>query len=131
MATRTFNLNTEPHEAIVGDVTLRFEPEAIGSDFLAAYTELQDAQARVQRLTAKGSSSTKHARPDKLSAEDIASVTTAMRNFVSRFLLPESVPVFEGMRLPDRILLQLVEYAAELYGGGSGNQDAAGGTSTD
>lgn len=127
MATRTFNINTEPHQAVIGDTTLLFQPEAVGSDFVGAYTKLRDVQAR---LTGSKPSSTKHAKAEDISPESLRDVSDAMRGFVRGFLMTESHEDFDGMRLPDRILLQLVEYAAELYGGGSGNQDADGGTST-
>jgi hypothetical protein len=45
-------------------------------------------------------------------------------------MLPESAAAFVSVRLPQRVLLQLIEWVAELYGGGSGNPDAGTGPST-
>lgn len=132
MTERVFEIRTEPHRAVVGDTTLLLVPETSGGDFLAGYAKLREVQAKVNRKTGGvKASSTKHAKEAEQDLEALAELSNTMRMFVARFLLPESVPVFENMRLPDRILLQLIEFAAELYGGGSGNPDADGGTSTD
>lgn len=132
MAERVFEIRTEPHRAVLGDTVLLFEPETYGADFLDAYNKLRDVQSRVGRKAAgTKASSTKHAKEADISADELAELNSVMREFVKRFLVPESVPVFEKLRLPDRILLQLIEFAAELYGGGSGNQGADGGTSSD
>lgn len=128
MTTRTFTLNTEPHEAIIGDVTLFFEPEVLGAEFVQAYTRLREAQVKVSGTRATSSKAGKAADTDP---KALLELTQTMRSFVRDLLMPESRETFDGLRLPDRILIQLVEYAAELYGGGSGNPAADGGTSTD
>lgn len=131
MTERVFTIRTEPHRAVIGDKTLLFEPECEGTDFLDAYRKLQEVQGRVNRqVHGTKASSSKHAKEPEVNIEELAEVGISMRAFISRFLLPESRPVFDEMRLPDRILLQLIEFVSELYGGGSGNQDADGGTST-
>jgi hypothetical protein len=117
MATRQFNINTQPHEAVIGDTTLLFQPEAVGAVFMNAYAGLREAQERVA------------AAGDKATAEDLESMDKAMRGFVSTFLLPDSQDEFDDMQLPSRILVQLLEYAAELYGGGS-QGNARGGSSS-
>jgi len=128
---RVFNIRTEPHRAVVGDVTLLLIPECSGSDFLDAYKNLRDVQTRVNRKSSGvKASSSKHAKDADIDVAELADLSRTMREFVASFLLPESVAPFETMNLPDRILLQLIEFAAELYGGGSGNPDADGGTST-
>lgn len=132
MTERVFSLRTEPHRAVIGDIVLLFEPESYGADFLDSYNKLRAVQSRVGRKTVgTKASSSKHAKEPDLSAEDLADLNSTMREFITRFLLPESAEVFKATRLPDRILLELIEFAAELYGGGSGNPDADGGTSTD
>lgn len=132
MAERVFKIRTEPHRAVIGDTTLLYEPEAYGSEFVAEYNKLRDVQTRVGRkANGTKANSSKHAKEPDISAEELAEVNEALRSFITRFLLPESAIVFQKMRVPDRILLELVEFAAELYGGGSGNPDADGGTSTD
>lgn len=128
MTTRTFTLNVDPHAAVIGDVTLWFQAEAVGTEFLDAYKDLRAVQQKVQGSKA---SSTKHAKAEDVSTETLAELHAAMRSFVGTFLMPESRDAFTTLRLPDRVLLQLVEYMAELYGSGTGNPDADGGTSSD
>lgn len=127
---RTFEIRTEPHQAVIGDVTLLLEPEIEGARFATAYDKLRTVQTKVNASKGNKASSTKHAKDDGLDAATLTELSSAMREFIDGFLLPESRAVFESMRLPDRVLIQLMEYAAELYGGGSGNQGAVGGTSS-
>lgn len=131
MATKTFEIRTQPHEAVIGPHTLLLEPEVIGSEFAQAYAAIREVQAKVKGAQASKGSSTKHAKVDGLDADVLTELSEAMRAFVRRFMLPDSQTVFDGMRVPDRILVKLMEYVAELYGGGSGNPAAAGGTSSD
>lgn len=131
MASRSFALNTTPHEATVGSVTLLFEPEVIGAEFAEAYEQLRDVQQKVKGAGGSKASSTKHARAESVDAGVLGELSDAMRKFVGTFLLEESQAAFADLRLPDRILVQLMEWVAELYGSGSGNLDAAGGTSSD
>lgn len=128
MATRTFTLNTSPHEAVIGNTVLFLQPEVDGATFVEAYAGLRDAQAKV---TGTKASSTKHAKAVDTDPETLRELSAAMRGFIRRFLLEDSTGPFDALSLPDRILVQLVEYLAEIYGGGSGNRDADGGTSTD
>lgn len=131
MAERVFTIRTEPHRAVIGETTLFLVPEANSGDFLDSYNQMRTAQEVLHRKTnGSKSSSTKHAKASEVDTEALAQVNRSMRDFVTRFLLPDSVPVFQNMTLPDRVLLELIEFAAELYGGGSGNPDADGGTST-
>lgn len=126
VATKSFAINTEPHTATIGDVTLKLQPEVIGADFAQAYAELRTVQAKVKGNKA---SSTKHAKEENFDPAVLVEVHEAMRAFVRRFLLEESRAAFDAMKLPDRILVQLLEYTAELYGGGQGN--APGGSSSE
>ncbi|MGA5497695.1 hypothetical protein ACPCSP_25360 [Streptomyces cinereoruber] len=142
---KSFKLNTEPHEAEIGDVTLLFTPEVMGDDFLEHYQELRGMQSMV------GVDLTDMSQldPDKLRA-----VVASIRVFLARLMLPESAEVFacwdvvrdgetigsfrdpqeaadaasgedgatvenRSMKLPDRVLIELMEWAVELYGGGN------------
>ena len=132
MAERVFTIRTEPHRAVIGDTTLLLVPEANSGDFLESYNRMRAAQQLFNRKSGgTKASGTKHAKASEVDTEALAEVNKTMRDFIAKFLLPESVQVFAGMALPDRVLLELIEFAAELYGGGSGNPDADGGTSTD
>lgn len=127
MASRTFTIRTEPHEAHVGPKTLLFVPEADGAEFVAAYDQLTEMQ---KRLVGRKATSNKAAKPADTSPEALKEVNAAMRSFIDRFLLDDSKPDFAEMKIPDRVLVQIIEFLAEVYGGGSGNPDEAGGTST-
>lgn len=131
MVAKSFHLNTEPHVATVGTVDLLFEAEVIGAEFASAYAALREVQAKLPERSAKATS-TKHAKKDGELPEPavLAEISEAMREFIGRFLLPASREDFAGLRLPDRVLVELMEWVAELYGGGSGNRDADGGTSS-
>ncbi len=130
MASKTFEIRTEPHVATVGKVELFFEPEVVGAEFAAAYDKLRAVQTRVAASQGNKSSSTKHAKAADPDGSILTEAGTAVREFVRGFLVPDSRTVFDQMRIPDRVLHQLLEWTTELYGGGSGNPDAAGGTSS-
>jgi hypothetical protein len=116
MATKNFAINTEPHTAVIGDTTLRFQAEVSGAAFAQAYAGLREAQKQVKEAG------------DEIDPDLLLAVNAEMRAFLAGFMLPESAKVFDEMLLPDRVLVQLLEWVAELYGGGSGN--AAGGSSS-
>lgn len=116
MATKSFAINTEPHVATVGEHVLKFEPEVIGAEFAKAYAGLKSAQKQVKKAG------------DDVGPDELLAVNEGMRDFLRRFMLPESADLFDTMKLPDRVLVQLLEWVAELYGGGSGN--APGGSSS-
>lgn len=122
MATKSFAINTEPHVAKIGDVEISFQAEVVGAEFAQAYAGLREAQKQIK------------AAGDDVSPEALIAVNTEMRAFVTGFMLPESREVFNEMRIPDRVLVQLLEWVAELYGGGGGSKenptDAPGGPSS-
>jgi len=134
MAERSFEINVDPHVFNVGGARLLLQPEVVGAEFATAYAELRKVQQRVQQSqkAAKGASSTKHktADADGIDAEVLTELHEAMRSFLRRFMLPESQEVFDGLRLPDRILVAMLEAAAELYGS-TGDADRPTGGSTD
>ncbi|WP_284576858.1 hypothetical protein [Streptomyces sp. 2P-4] len=149
MANKTFALNVDPHEATIGDVTLLFQPEVMGDEFLDAYEQLQTSQKRLGVDVSELS---------KASPADLRRTVGALRVFLASLMLPESAEVIarwdvvvgddevvdtfqspeaaeekaagvEGarvenrsLRLPDRILVQLLEWVVELYGGGAGKR---------
>lgn len=109
MASVKFDLNTEPHEVEVGPHTFLFEPEVIGAVFASAYSGLKAAQKAV---TDAG---------DNVGEAELLGVHDSMREFLRRFMLEDSRPAFDAAMLPDRVLVQMLEWAAGQYGGGSGN----------
>lgn len=131
MATRNFSLNTEPHSAVIGDKTFLFQPEVTGAEFADVYNELREVQKKIKDAGGGKASSTKHAKEADVSSDTLKELSAAMYGFAVAFMLPESRDEFAKMRVPDRVLVQLMEWITELYGGGSGNPDADGGTSSD
>jgi hypothetical protein len=109
MATRKFALNTEPHEAQIGDrLTLQFEPEVMGDEFMDAYAQLREAQSGLP------------ADPGAMQDVEPAAVRDAangLRHFLASFMVPQSAREFADTKLPDRILLELFHWVLELYGG--------------
>lgn len=115
MSVKSFTINTQPHEAKIGTHVLYFVPETVGTVFIEAYTEL----VQVQKTIADK-------KEDETSPEDFAAISQATRAFITRLLMPESVETFAALALPDRVLLQLITWTAELYGGGQGKDDPSG-----
>lgn len=107
---KTFALQTEPHIADVGGTELQFRPEVLGDEFLDFYSPIQEAR---QQLAASGEDMT------NVPVEQIRELNATIRNFLGQLMLPESRETFVGMRLPDRVLVELLEWSLELYGGGS------------
>jgi hypothetical protein len=105
VATRKFALNTEPHVAEIGDTKLLFQAEVYGDQFLDAYEKLRTVQKEA-----------KADDPANADPAEIRKVTNALRDFLSSFMLPESRDIFAQTRLPDRILVDLLEWTVEQYG---------------
>ena len=116
MASKTFEIRTEPHTAVIGALKLLFQPEVPGALFASAYSGLKEAQ---RAITDAG---------DNVGAAELTAVNEGMRAFIESFLVPESVTAFDAAVLPDRVLVQLLEWTSELYGGNQGND--RGGQST-
>lgn len=148
MANRTFALNTTPHVADIGGTELLFLPEAMGDDFMDAYEGLREAQKTATGLDVDDLSGA--------SADQLRSVTRALREFLARLMVEDSALFFSrvyvvrgsevlesftdraaaeefaagvpGARavwafpLPDRVLVELMEWVVELYGGAGGKR---------
>lgn len=110
MAKKQFTLNTSPHEAEIGDVTLRFVPEVMGDEFLDHYTQLQET---TKRLDIDLSDMT------QVDVSQVRETKAALRQFLANLMLPDSSAEFAAMTLPDRVLVELLEWVVELYGGGT------------
>lgn len=120
MAERSFALNVTPHVAVVGPHRFEFEPESNGAEFADAYSALREAQ---RSITDAG---------ENVGAAELKIVSAGMRDFVTRFMLDESKALFASVTLPDRVLVQMLEFVAELYGSGSAGKAAdRGGASSE
>ncbi|WP_030236752.1 hypothetical protein [Streptomyces sp. NRRL S-350] len=145
MATRTFALNTVPHVAEIGPHKLSFEPEVYGDEFLDAYEKLRNSQAELGvDLNDLG-----NVEPAKLrqvvgslrvflaslmlpesaavfARWDVVAGGVAVGSYSEPGLAAKAAAEQEGatvkdesLRLPDRVLVELLEWAVELYGGGA------------
>ncbi|MFC4060257.1 hypothetical protein ACFOWE_18285 [Planomonospora corallina] len=144
MARQKFAVNTEPHVAEIGDdIILEFRPEVMGDEFLEAWEALQEAYRTlgIDQTNVRESS-----------AASLKAATTAVRRFISGFMLPESAKLYAwwevrdragavvfdtgdpqeaaeraeavegatvvdvGLRLPDRVHIELMGWLTEVYG---------------
>ncbi|MFD3848195.1 hypothetical protein ACFWVB_20180 [Streptomyces microflavus] len=141
---KSITLSTEPHEAEIGPYRLFFQPEMYGDEFLDAYSQLQE----VQRALSGGdveSMSTDQLRMlysqmrrflSRLMTEESAaeflrfvvrdadgtvlSVHTEREDAETEAARLEGAGVAdESIRLPDRVLVELLEWVVEVYGGGN------------
>lgn len=145
MATKTFALNTEPHVAHVGDIALQFQPEVMGDDFMEAYAGLRDAQqangvdieklAEVEPSQLRGVHRSLRAflaalmlpeSADLFLRLDVVKAGKVLSSFETLDEAEEAAGkvkgggarIVDGLRLPDRVLVELLEWVVELYGGG-------------
>lgn len=130
MTERVFEIRTEPHKAVIGGIAILFQAEIVGAQFAQAYNKLRSVQDRVNSAKGSKASSTKNAKAENVSPELLAELSAAMTDFVGGFVTPESETAFAGLRLPDRVLVELMQWVAELYGSGGGNPSDSGGSST-
>ncbi|MFB7496095.1 hypothetical protein ACFC09_15610 [Streptomyces sp. NPDC056161] len=155
---KTFALNTEPHVAEIPGLglELQFLAEVMGDEYLDAYAEMRETQKRESGVDVEDL--------DAADVEQLRKVTTGLRVFLSRLMLPESAALItrvdvveagktlksfqsweearehadgvEGggakpawnLRLPDRTLLQLLDWTVELYTGGRRPPTSSGGS---
>ncbi|MGW3512092.1 hypothetical protein [Streptomyces sp. NPDC000994] len=145
MATKSFAIRTENHVADLGDLgPLEFVPEILGDEFLDGYSKVQEAQSALgdeKDLTKldpdvlrsvygamrsflatlmtpesaerflrfeviKGGKTTAHFRTREEADAYASELTGAVR------------VEDKGMRLPDRVLVEMLEWSTELYAGG-------------
>jgi hypothetical protein len=110
MATKRFSLHTEPHIAEIGDRwAFEFRPEIDGDEFLDAYDALKERYGGLQ-LGATGDL-------NAIQTSDLREAVAAVRAFLATLMLPDSAARFEDAKLPTRIIMQLLEWAMEIYGG--------------
>ncbi|MFI0934571.1 hypothetical protein ACH4RG_22975 [Streptomyces sp. NPDC021019] len=142
---KSFALNVEPHEAAIGEHTLLFQPEVMGDQFLDAYERLRTTQraAGVDGDLTAAEPAVLRQVVDELrvflanlmlpeSAKVFAQweVRAGGETLGSYGSPAEAADAAESagdgaavvsvsLPLPDRIMVELLEFAVELYGGGA------------
>ncbi|MFC8723774.1 hypothetical protein [Streptomyces bacillaris] len=154
MATRVFSLNTEPHVADVGGTELRFLAEVMGDEFLDAYAEMRKVQQEesgvdIDELSAGSVESLRlvvgglRVFLSRLMLPESAELVTAVEVARDGEVLetfgtwgeaaayaeehPGARPRWK-FRVPDRVLLELMGWAIELYAGGKRPPTSSGGS---
>lgn len=143
MATKQFALNTEPHVATVGDTDLEFQPEVMGDDFMEAYTTLRTSQQTqgidVEDLAGVDPSQLRAVNralrvflaelmlPESAAPFlrlDVVKGGDVLKSFEDLEKAEEyaaktkgGARVRDALRLPDRVLVDLLEWVTEIYGG--------------
>lgn len=142
---KTFAFNTEPHVATVNGHDLLFQPEVLGDEFMDAFAELKEAQAAAAGIDLDDLSTLD---PAKLRGATrglrLFVARLMLPESAEKFLAVEVVKdgvllsahqdwdeaqqaadqtagarVKWAMPMPDRILVALMEWVTELYGGGA------------
>jgi len=158
VAVREFALNTEPHVAKVGETELLFQPEVMGDEFLEAYATMRDATKRdkgvdVEALDTSSPEALRSVtrglrlflaqlmlpesaelitRLDVVDGEDVVKSFHDLdeANAWAASHTGNPAKVRDTLRLPDRILLQLLEWTVELYAGGKRPPTSSGDSAT-
>ncbi len=146
VATRDFPVRTEVNVAKLGDLgELHFLPEAVGTEFLDAYQKVQEAQEALggesdltkmdpkvlrqvygaMRLFLAGLMTPESA--ERFLRFEVIKGAKTVAHFRTREEADEHARELGGtarvndasMRVPDRVLMDLIEWTTELYGGGN------------
>jgi hypothetical protein len=145
VATKSFSFNTDPHVATVNGTELRFEPEVMGDEFMDAFGELRDAQKAAQGIDLEDLSTLDPAAlrgasrglrgflarlmlpedAERFMALDVVKDGQVLSSHQDWDQAQQAAAQADGARvkwampMPDRILVQLMEWVTELYGGGA------------
>ncbi|MFE3032916.1 hypothetical protein ACFXKY_14880 [Streptomyces canus] len=152
---KSFALHTEPHVADIGGTELEFQPEVMGDEFMDAYAELRDAQkakgvdldnladadpkdvrrtARALRLFLARQMLEESA--DLFLRLNVVKDGETLQTFqdldqAEEFAAQhEGVRVADELRLPTRVIVELLEWVVELYGGGNRPTTSSSASST-
>ncbi|MFF4146894.1 hypothetical protein ACFY0A_37465 [Streptomyces sp. NPDC001698] len=145
VATKSFAIRTENHVADLGDLgTLEFVPEILGDEFLDGYSKVQEAQSALgdeKDLTKLDPGVLRSVFGAMRSFLATLMTTESAERFlrfevikggktVAHFRTREQADAYaseltgavrvedRGMRLPDRVLVEMLEWTTELYAGG-------------
>lgn len=140
---KSFALHTQPHVADIGGTELAFEPEVMGDEFMDAYYELRTAQQEkdldLANIAEAEPSAVRQAvralrvfiarqmlpeSAEQFTRLDVVRDGEVLSSFhdldeAEKFAgqHPDS-RIVDAFRLPTRVLVELLEWVVELYGGG-------------
>ncbi|WP_371095065.1 hypothetical protein [Streptomyces sanglieri] len=140
---KSFALQTEPHVADIGGTEFLFQPEVMGDEFLDAYAELRDAQkakgidldnladadpsdirrsARAQRVFLARQmlpdSAKLFLRIDVVKDDKVLKSFQDLEEAETYAAKQKGARIVDALRLPSRVLVELLEWIVELHGGG-------------
>jgi len=154
---KSFALNTEPHVADVAGTELEFQPEVMGDDFMDAYSTLRSSHQTSGvdlddldsldpgkvRGVARGLRTflAEMMLPDSADLFTRLDVVKAGKVLESFGALADAeayagkvkgggARVVDALRLPDRVLVELLEWVVELYSGGQRPPTSSGVSAT-
>ncbi|MYR64410.1 hypothetical protein GTY54_52105 [Streptomyces sp. SID625] len=145
MATRDFAVRTEPHVANLGALgELHFTAEVFGDEFLEGYAQIQEAQSLLggeQDLTKMDPAALRDVygsmrlflcrlmmpeSAERFLRFEVIKGGKVVAHFRERAVAEEKAAELGGarvkdksLRVPDRVLIELLEWTTELYGGGN------------
>lgn len=140
---KSFALHTEPHVAEIGGMELLFQPEVMGDEFMDAYTRLREAQqvegAALDDLASADASDVRRSaralrvflarqmlpesaeqflRIDVVQAGEVLETFQDLEEAETYAAERPGARIVDALRLPTRVLVELLEWVVELYGGG-------------
>ncbi|MGW1352841.1 hypothetical protein ACWCQE_26765 [Streptomyces sp. NPDC002409] len=145
MARKSFAFNTEPHVAELGDVELHFVPEVMGDEFLDGYARIIELQQQFKEKPGGGIEEVDADQLRHLITELRAFLAALMvpesRARFNRYVVTKAgkaveaytdraeaeakaaslkgaTVLDESMQLPQRVLMELLEWCSDIYGGG-------------
>ncbi|MGC4947697.1 hypothetical protein ACLQ2N_16065 [Streptomyces sp. DT224] len=148
MARKSITLNTEPHVVEIGDIELLFEPEVMGDEFVEAFSDFREAVLTANGVdlddmetltpenlrTVASGMRTFLARlmlPDSAALFTRVDVVAGDGEVLASFQDWDEAQAFVdglteqtgkarwGLRLPDRVIVEIMEFVVGLYGGGA------------
>jgi hypothetical protein len=152
---KSFALHTEPHIADIGGTELLMQPEVMGDEFMDAYAELRDAQKakgvdldnladadpKDVRCTARAlrlflarqmleESADLFLRLNVVKDGETLEVFHDLDQAEEFAAQHDGARVSDELRLPTRVVVELLEWVVELYGGGTRPTTSSSASST-
>lgn len=112
---KRFTVNTEPHVAEIGDDEFLFKPEAYTDELMDAWASLRTLEDATAQTRTKDPDDGTPVDPTEV-VERAKRASASIRQFVVSMMLEASIPRFNEVKLPDRVLIELMRWVMEVYG---------------